>query len=196
MQPWNPVKEYITTRHVAGLSQKTSGSFSGVIEGTLGQLAAGGNFSVAVTGRGQVSGTPPWKESTANRTPAQEITNAIEAIQFQDRSISREIQVKYSGVYCGNEEFLTKTFQVIMRLDECNKKIGALREQNSRILGQVRDQKLTAEYNKEEEMGGFDPGLLLNNEMGVLMEETRSVMTLLSGTLRAISKDFVINVRS
>ena len=70
-----------------------------------------------------------------------EITNAIVALQFQVRAISNEIQGRYSS----KEEFSTKTNEVTLRFDECNKKIDALRKQKSEFLGQVRGQKLVAE---------------------------------------------------
>ena len=70
-----------------------------------------------------------------------EITNVIVAVQFQVRAISKEIQSRYYG----KEEFLTKTNDVILRLDECDNKIHALLKQKSVILGQVRGQKLMAE---------------------------------------------------
>ena len=95
-----------------------------------------------------------------------EITNAIEAVQLQVRAISNEIQEKHSG----KEEFLTKKQELRMQLDECSKKIDALREQNPGILGQVGDRAVESDlernmpefskYNqKEEDMKGLDPCL-------------------------------------
>ena len=69
-----------------------------------------------------------------------------EALQFQVRAISNEIQEKYSG----KEDILTKTTEVKMQLDELFKRIAALRKQKSGILGQVWDQKLMAEYIQKE----------------------------------------------
>ena len=66
-------------------------------------------------------------------------------------------------MYSRKEEFLTKKHELGMQFDECAKKIGALLEQKSGILGQVGD--------RVAESGGFDPCLLLNEQMGVLMEE-------------------------
>ena len=53
----------------------------------------------------------------------QEISNAITALQFQVRTISKEIQEKYSG----KREFQRKKHELKMQLDEYSKKIGALR---------------------------------------------------------------------
>ena len=60
-----------------------------------------------------------------------EITNAVEGLQVEVRAISNEIH--------GNNSFLTKTIELRRQLDECSKRIHALLELKSRILGQARD---------------------------------------------------------
>ena len=136
----------------------------------------------------------------------QEITNAIEALHFQSRAISDELQGKYSDVFSGKEgSVLSKKHVFKMQLYECSKKIDALREQNSGILGRVGDRvaegpleegkKLMAEatvlernkpqvseYNKkEDEMKVSDPCLSLwsvtkiNEQMVVLEEEQKGL---------------------
>ena len=89
----------------------------------------------------------------------------IEALQFQVRAISCEIQEQTSG----REEFLTKTNQLRMQRDECSQQIHAFREQISRILQQDSDADIAdlernnpkvSEYNKNgKDMEGFDPSL-------------------------------------
>ena len=90
------------------------------------------------------------------------------------RAISNEIQGKYSG----EGEFLTRKHELGMQLDECSKKIDALREQKTWILGQVGDRVADSGFErnkpevsecnkKEEEMKGFDPCLLLNEHRWV-----------------------------
>ena len=72
----------------------------------------------------------------------------IEALQFEVRAISQEIQEKYSG----KEEFLTKPTEANTQLDCVPRRLmhcGS--RQKSGFLGQVRDHKLMAEYNKKEE---------------------------------------------
>ena len=85
----------------------------------------------------------------------QEVTNKTESSQFQVRAIQSR---------SGNEEFLTKTNEARMRLDECNKKFSALREQKSGILAGsgIRNSWRGTKKKREEVMKGFDPSLSLS----------------------------------
>ena len=72
----------------------------------------------------------------------------------------KRLRGKYFDMFTGKEEFLTKTHELRMQLDERSKKIHAWRDQKSGILGQVGD--------RVAESGGFDPCLFLNEQVGVL----------------------------
>ena len=61
--------------------------------------------------------------------------DVLEALQFQARAISNEIQEKHPDVGSGNEE----SHELKMQLGECSKKIKALREQQPNIFSQVGD---------------------------------------------------------
>ena len=88
--------------------------------------------------------------------------DASEVFQLQVCAISTEIQ----GNYSGKEEFLPKKHELRMQQDECFKKIDALWEQKIRgVLDKGGD--------RVAESGGFDSSLLLNEQMGVLMEEKK-----------------------
>ena len=106
-----------------------------------------------------------------------EVTSAIDALLFQVRSISNEIHGKNSD----KEEFLTKTNVLRLRFDECNKKIVALWEQESGILGQVTDHKFMAEIAHLER----DKPKIRSEQMDVLMEEKKGYRNV-SGDIRGL----------
>ena len=58
---------------------------------------------------------------------------------FQNRAIFHEIQVKWSAVEPGKEEFLIETHELKMQLGECSEKIGVLRKQKSEVCDQISD---------------------------------------------------------
>ena len=66
-------------------------------------------------------------------------------------------------MFSGKEAGLTEIHKLRTQLDESSKKIGALRVQKSRILGQIG--------NRLVDSGGFDPWHLLNDQIGVLVGE-------------------------
>ena len=74
-------------------------------------------------------------DASVPQVDAQEITNAFEALQFQVCVISNQNQERCFG----NEKFVTKKHELKLLQDECSKKIDALREHESWILGQVGD---------------------------------------------------------
>uniref|UniRef100_A0A7S1AJB0 Uncharacterized protein n=1 Tax=Noctiluca scintillans TaxID=2966 RepID=A0A7S1AJB0_NOCSC len=98
----------------------------------------------------------PQPDREVHDETVREITNAIEALQVQVRAISNEIQGKSSG----KDEFLTKKNELRFHLDECSKKIDALQEQKSGILGQVGDRvaenkEMKAQLNKMKKSLGY-----------------------------------------
>ena len=68
-------------------------------------------------------------------------------------------------MFSGKEKCLTEIHELGMQPDGCCKEIHALQEQKSGIWGQVGG--------RVAESGGFDPCLLVNDEIGVLMEEKK-----------------------
>jgi chromosome segregation ATPase len=98
----------------------------------------------------------PQPDREAHEETVKEKTNAIEALQAQIRAISSEIQGKSSG----KEEFLMKKNELRMHLDECSKKLDALQEQKTGILGQVGDRvaegkEMKAQLNKMKKSLGY-----------------------------------------
>ena len=154
-----------------------------------------------------------WYHCRGAEAAPPSIQTEIEALQFQVRAISCEIQGKTSG----REEFLTKTNELRMQRAECSQQIHAFRAQTPRILGQVSDAEIgdlernrpkVSEYNKnEKDMEGFDPSVPSNiswpmsTNSGVFGQRTRRVIPipLLScclniRTFRTMSKDFLIHM--
>ena len=72
----------------------------------------------------EVGGRVGWRDGI----DVQDIPNAIETRLKQVRAISNGIQEKYSEVDSGKGPVFDSEKELKMRLDECSKKIGVLRE--------------------------------------------------------------------
>ena len=99
----------------------------------------------------------------------------LEAFQFKVRAITNKIQVKCSNI---KEEFLTKTHELIMKLGECSKNeriagaeirdlvpghgslCGEPSQRKGELIAEIADlfsdKPEVSNYNKKEEMKGFD----------------------------------------
>ena len=78
-------------------------------------------------------------------------------------------------VFSGNEEFMTKAQLLSVQLENIFKRMGALWVRKSGILDQIEDHVAQG--------GGFDLRLLLNDQIGVLMEERQEVLDNVKGLL-------------
>ena len=78
-------------------------------------------------------------------------------------------------VFSGEEELLTQTHEFKMQLDESSKKIDALRDYESMILGQTGD--------RVAESGGFDPCPFCAAALEHLRSERQNVLDHVKGLL-------------
>ena len=84
--------------------------------------------------------------------------DVLQALQFQALANSHEIQRKRSNVESGKKEFVTKTHELAKQWGCVLHEDRRIAGEKSGFLGQVGDQ-------------GYDPFVLLNKQVGVLMEE-------------------------
>ena len=121
----------------------------------------------------------------------------VDVPQFAEETVEmvrlvpqERLQLMYEQVvelFSGEKEFLTKMDELRTQLDEMSETNDALRVQISRIWDQVGD--------RVAESGRFDPCLLLNKQLGVLIEEKKGYSAALDRLMSEHQRTFLNHVK-